>query len=1132
MTFLDHKSKLARKLAGAAFALSFLCALVSTGFLIFLEYTQGRQDIVNEITQHGRTSAPSLALSLWEFDTALLNVQLDGLANMPYIAYAKVVHEGKTVDFCGSPAASEALPVSFELVHRNRGEAFDLGTLTLCPDYGALKSRLMATTGRILMFQLVLAFTLGLVLFILFYTLVGRPLEAIADQAKGLSPIRLDQPISLARRTEEGQKEDELDVLVNALNSMRINLKHSIGEQRKADQRHRVLFETMHQGVVYHDAKGKVISANPAALKILGVPMDQIRGRGPGEEGLPWVTESLSPFSDDEHPVRVALDRAQQVSGVVMGLSASKESLSKGALRKWISVAATPLFREGESSPYLVHVTFEDISRKKAAEEILHRYEQIISATDDLMSFVDETYVYRAVNDAYLRAHQKERDDIVGCSVEALMGPEVFHGLVKPMLDKALAGETVKYQSWIDYPGYGRRYMKISYYPAEGTDGIVTGMVVCVHDMTDIKEAETALVESEEKYRLLFEHMAQGVFYQEADGKIVDFNRNALTMFGLTADQLLGRTSSDPGWQVVGEDCVALPPEIHPSMQALASGRPVRDVILGVFNPRENTYRWLNVNAIPQFRDNEDNPYQVFVTMHDITRLRRTEDDLQASHERFLTVLNSIEAFVYVTDLDSHKVLFMNRFMEDHFGEQLKGNVCYRAFEAEAFPCAECRSESLLSESGTPVDVQVRTIKSRASGRWYIHQNRAIRWDSGQYARLHIATDITELKQMEADLRQAQKMESVGTLAGGVAHDFNNILSIILGNAELAVDDLDALHPATARIKEIKTASLRAKGVIQHLLNFSRKTEITRGGVDMARLLGESLTLLRSTIPSNIELRSFINKGKYHILADSSQIHQVVMNLCTNACQAMMETGGIIDISLKAVDVEEGQWYGARPVSRGHYLELAIRDNGPGIPEPLMERIFDPYFTTKEIGQGTGLGLSVVQGIIQGHNGHIHVESRSGQGTAFLVLFPSAMPTDQVPEPPMQDETVVRGAGKVLVVDDESSVADVLRQYLRRLGYAVDVETDPVRAVALFSGESVYDLLISDMTMPKMTGLDLVSEIRRRGYDLPVIICTGHSPLMDDPRVSELDIAAFAMKPVGYSDISKLAKEALAQDNG
>ena len=859
---------MARKLAGAAFVLSLLCALVSTGFLISLEYTQGRQKIVSELTQQGRTSAASVALSLWEFDTKLLKAQLEGLSKLPYIAYAKVNYDEGTIELCGSSGASDAVPVSFDLVHWNRGKAFDLGTLLLCPDYGSLKSRLWVTTGRILAFQLFLALTMGLVLFILFYTFVGRHLEAIANQAKGLSPICLDQPISLARRAEEGQTADELDVLVNALNSMRINLKHSIGQQRKADERHRVLFETMHQGVVYHDAEGKIISANPAALRILGVTMEQILGRVPVDSGWQWVTESLSPFPESEYPVRVALTRARQVAGMVMGVSTQE-----GGMRKWVSVTATPLFRDGESRPYLVHVTFEDISR-----------------------------------------------------------------------------------------------------------------------------------------------------------------------------------------------------------------------------------------------------------------LRRTEEHLQASHERFLTVLNSIEAFVYVTDLNSHKVLFMNQFMKDHFGTGLTGNVCYRAFDAEGFPCADCRAQSLLDASGAPMDVQVRTGKSRASGKWYIHQNRAIRWTVGNYARLHIATDITELKEMEADLRQAQKMESVGTLAGGVAHDFNNILSIILGNAELAVDDLGANHPAISRIKEIRTASLRAKGVIQHLLNFSRKTEVARGILNMARLLEESMTLLRSTIPSNIELRASVREENCHISADSNQIHQVIMNLCTNACQAMMETGGTIEIALQQVCVEDGHWHAVRSLPPGDYLELAIRDNGPGIPEPLMERIFDPYFTTKEVGQGTGLGLSVVQGIVQGHNGFIHVQSRQGQGSAFLILFPSALPADHRPDIDAGDEPATRGVESVLVVDDESGVAEVLRQFLRRLGYQVDVETDPVMAAGLFSGEPVYDLLITDMTMPKMTGLDLVGEIRRRGDGLPVIICTGHSPLMDDPRVSELDITAFAMKPVGFSDLSKLVRDALDRD--
>lgn len=1120
MRLFSPKSRLARKLATAAFVVSFLFAVASTGLLLFLEYAQGRRQITAEISELGRTSAPSISLSLWGFNTPLLKAQLDGLAKLPYVSFARITHEDGTLESRDRPSDITATPLSFELIYEQGDTSFELGRLALCPDYGHLRARLVKTGLKILGIQFLFTFAIGLTLFVLFYTFVGRHLEAIAGQAKGLSPTNLDQPIILARAGRDETKNDELDVLTNAMNAMRINLRHSIGELSKADERHRVLFETMHQGVLYYDAKGKIISANPAALGILGVSLDQLLARFPVNAGWEWVHEDRSSFPQEEHPVERALSTARQVTDVVMGLG-----LPGAEGNKWLSVTATPLFRDGEADPYLVHVTFEDITRKKADEEILHRYEQILSATSDLMSFVDDAYIYRAVNDAYLRAHKKAREDIVGRSVEDLMGRDVFRDRVQEKLDRALGGETVKFQDWFEYPGFGRRYMRVVYHPLRSGETIA-GTVVCAHDLTEIKEAESALSASELKYRLLFENMAQGTFYQRADGKVVDFNANALSMFGLTADQFMGKTSFDPHWKVVREDGSPCPPQDHPSMQALKTGTPVSDAVMGVFNPRDNDFRWLSINAIPQFREGESSPFQVFVTMHDITPLRRAKEDLKASHERFLTVLNSMEAFIYVSDLSTHEVLFMNQFMMDHFGSDLTGQICYEAFKSERSACPDCASGPILDQAGMPTEVRVWTSQS-LSGRWYINQDRAIKWTSGKYVRLHIATDITDFKQMESNLRQAQKMESIGTLAGGMAHDFNNILSIILGNAELAHDEVESWHPVSHHIKEIRTASLRAKGVIRQLLNFSRKTEYQQVSLDLSRLLRESLSLLRASIPSNIEMRPVIPEGAYHILADPSQIHQVFLNLCTNAYQAMAEAGGTIELYLNQVSVADGVWHGQRPVAPGRYVELTVRDNGPGIPESLVDRIFDPYFTTKEVGQGTGLGLAVVQGIVQGHNGVIHVESRPGQGTAFFILFPAADPDPGIPAAEAEEETE-KGGGHILIVDDEPEVASVIGKFLERQGYTVDLESDSVKAAGVLSRKDHgYDLVITDMTMPQMNGLELTEQLRCRDGETPVIICTGHSHLMDDPRNAELNIAAYAMKPVTRTEIVKLVKQVL-----
>jgi len=395
--------------------------------------------------------------------------------------------------------------------------------------------------------------------------------------------------------------------------------------------------------------------------------------------------------------------------------------------------------------------------------------------------------------------------------------------------------------------------------------------------------------------------------------------------------------------------------------------------------------------------------------------------------------------------------------------------------------------------------------------------------------------DLTELKaserqkkELESRLRQAHKIESLGTIAGGIAHDFNNILSIILGNAQLAIQDLPDWSPALKKIENIETASLNASGIVKQLLNFSRKADDTFQPVNITGVLNDTLKLLRSTIPSSIEVNLNIPETDISIFADPVQIKQILLNICTNASQEMADKGGILRITADTTHLNCGKTKGYPDCKPGHYFKLSISDTGQGIRPEIINRIFDPYFTTKKIGKGTGMGLAVVLGIVKNHGGMITVDSQIGKGSIFKIFLPiiEGSPLkiiEQSHQPPIQ------GKGEtILFVDDEQVITEMSKEMIEGLGYLVYTKTDPIEALNfLKSNYREIDLLITDMTMPKMSGIKLAELIKNIRPDLPIIICTGYSALIDKEKLKRIRIADIMLKPIEQKEIAEKIRKAL-----
>ena len=402
----------------------------------------------------------------------------------------------------------------------------------------------------------------------------------------------------------------------------------------------------------------------------------------------------------------------------------------------------------------------------------------------------------------------------------------------------------------------------------------------------------------------------------------------------------------------------------------------------------------------------------------------------------------------------------------------------------------------------------------------------------GRIVRFGAIVDITDRKRaveekikLEAQLFQSQKMEAIGTLAGGIAHDFNNILSVIIGYAELA-RDRNQKENKEKYLQEVLSGAERARNLVKQILTFSRQDDHEKKPLDIKVLLKEAIKFIRSSIPTTIEIDQYIEDEDFTILADPTQMHQVIMNLCTNASHAMKQTGGILKIDLTNIDLVKDEIPNHPELQPGHYVKLTVSDTGYGIDPAIVQRVFDPFFTTKSKDEGTGLGLSVVYGIVKSHGGMINVYSEQGKGAAFHIYLPRIIQTQAKKE--NADKPVIGGMERILFVDDEPSLVDIGIRMLFPLGYHVTGAASSKEALELFcAAPQRFDLVITDMTLPKMTGIDLSREMLKICPDIPIILCSGIKEQDTEEQAKSLGIKAYLTKPLTRRELAGVMREVL-----
>jgi len=525
---------------------------------------------------------------------------------------------------------------------------------------------------------------------------------------------------------------------------------------------------------------------------------------------------------------------------------------------------------------------------------------------------------------------------------------------------------------------------------------------------------------------------------------------------------------------------------------------------------------------------------------------QQAEKELRESEERFRFLAEKMADIIWTVNLN-FQTTYVSPSIEKILGftpEERKRQTLEEMITPDSLEKVQRmfleefrRDEAGNDDPDRSVTVEVEYYRKDGSTVWLENKVKAMRDGSGRIEGIYgVSRDITDRKtaekekiKLQSQLQQVQKMESIGTLAGGIAHDFNNILGIIVGNTELAMDDIPEWHSARRNLKEILTSSIRARDIVKQILAFSLQSPQEKKPVRIIPIIKESLKLLRSSIPATIRIHQSISSESDTVLADPVQINQVLINLCINAVHAMGDKGGVLEVGLEDVELDSGDAIQYHDLPSGKYVRLTVSDTGHGIESMLLKRIFDPYFTTKGVGKGSGMGLSVVHGIVKSHGGCVAVNSEPGKGTVFNVLFPCV---EDKPEPEVEISIEIpRGKGKILFVDDEKAIIDIMQPMIERLGYEVSVRTSSIEGLEAFrANPNRFDLVITDFTMPNMTGMELAKALFKLRSDIPVILCTGYSEHINEDKAKRSGIRAFIVKPVVLSEFASTIRRVLDND--
>ena len=643
-----------------------------------------------------------------------------------------------------------------------------------------------------------------------------------------------------------------------------------------------------------------------------------------------------------------------------------------------------------------------------------------------------------------------------------------------------------------------------------------------------LREMKAEIAASEERFRKAFEEASIGMTLVSPEGLFLDVNRAFCSILGYRPEELIGKPAAG----------ITHPEELEERkrhIDDLLSGRRSSAQQVRRLIRRDGEIVWAQISSSLR-RDEKGNPLHFISLVQDITEKKKAEDELLLSRfciEHAATGIFRIADNGRIIDVNEHacrmlgferdELLQLTVLDVDPFYEVPEKFVEFR--KRLRRDGAAIIQREIRRKDGTRIPVEIVVS-------FFVHEGQGF-----SYA---FVSDVSERleaeaarRKLEAQLQQAQKMEAIGTLAGGVAHDFNNILAVIVGNANL-LELSESLAAADRNsVAQILAASARARELIKQILAFSRRGVQEKILVNLKPVVKETAQFLKSTLPSAIEIRETIAADLPPVMADPTQMQQVLMNLCTNAAHAMegAETRRL-GIRLEAVRLSEEELRFEPDIEAGHFVRLAVSDTGCGIDPRIRERIFEPYFTTKPAGKGTGLGLSVVHGIVRHHGGFIRVESEPGLGTEIQVFLPAARPLATDAARPAAPVAIPHGEGVVLFVDDEPALAEMGLQMLSCIGYTPEIRTSPLEALEAFRAHPRrYCAVVTDLSMPQMNGIQLARRLREIHPGIPVALCTGFSDPGAEDRARAAGVATFLYKPLTLADLANALKTLLEEEN-
>ena len=595
---------------------------------------------------------------------------------------------------------------------------------------------------------------------------------------------------------------------------------------------------------------------------------------------------------------------------------------------------------------------------------------------------------------------------------------------------------------------------------------------------------------------------------------------------------LAGKNVAPQETILVRRDGSQLPAEISCFAVSQENNEPYLGAILRDISARKETEQELE-----QYRDSLEKIVgeRTSELTQANTRLQQTIINQELAEERLSQEKNTLEAvFSAMSDgLSVHdrnfKILFQNAVLTSRYGD-CTGQLCYAAYHGRETSCENCGLRDCIKDGATHW-FEMNETTDRENLFFELGVSPVRDGKGAIIAAVEVSRDITDQKKLAEQLLQAQKMEAIGTLAGGIAHDFNNILTAILGYAELSKFEADPASDLSQNLAEIISASRRAGDLIRQILTFSRRAEFKKQPLQIHSVLKEALKLIRGTIPSTIDIRQEIAGDCGTILADVTRIHQVIMNLCTNAYHAMQQHGGILIVRLQNAVIHGETGAPSTGLAPGNYVHLTVSDTGHGMDEATLDRVFDPYFTTKKQGEGTGLGLATVHGIVENHGGAISVKSALNEGTTFDIYFPR-VETDFSAALTGWGETGASScAARILLVDDEEMLIRLGKSILTKLGHTVTAFSNSQDALDCFRQDpQAFDLLLTDQMMPGLTGMELAQQCLALRPDFPIILATGYSEAISKEQAQAQGISAILWKPVTINTMAETIQQALGEN--